>query len=1258
MRRQNQRVGIQSFTTRIEEAGSLYIDQNRGEREVAYAPGAGEYVEQDFVENVFHQSLVEANYALNFQPEDRIGISILGETLQGERNVVYLSFQPFNTVTSSTIVNSIGAKLSSAATLRMQFDIVFTRVPAQNYVLRGNEKLFTGNPITFASASRSVVSLCPPHDMVSAAGSCLFQFIVLGLSLVGKIELPFQSFVKGKNRFKNRDRQVQSFLFPEANTQLELLQAIEEEYDVQFVLIEASSAMYPVYPLEIPCLNQKVRIVGLVQRDESNTFTHVDLVQKPSALLGRKNDRWCTICFSFYHSKRYCASEACKKGEGCRTCHLCQDACSSCGTFDCYQSNGEVEDYGRCACGEQFRSVECSILHQCMQKKMCTSCNTPFHPDRKCSERFCNRCFSKYDAQERHTCSLRKKKIKPASDKCVFYDFECIPKKVHIPFLVCARIANQHPELERIQERFPCKMVEGFLVFQFWGIRTCVSDFVDFICSPFFKHYQFIAHNSKSYDLIFLKSELTRRKIFTEDIRHGQKLLWMSIPSLKVSFLDSMNFMASSLRSLAKDFHVPMQKSYFPYMLVDEAYLKEAEEQNGWMPAPSVEDFELDPNDTEALEWIRTHYQEQWNVVEEAVHYCSLDVLVLEQVVNKFRVSVEEMCPTLDAFAYITLQSAIMNYFLAEKLENGRITPIDSYQIEQKLRLHHYVKTLPVGNLVLDQFVHHVVVGNTHFILLDCFQHGCLKHHISTAKSKRNNGKTFGDCAFEVQQAISALEGETCICWNCELPSTGFCVRDAYKGGKSEVYHHYYEGKISMADFVSEYPSVMMGKTTCFLSGEELEWNLPMGEPELRIEPEEVDWTKCGIAQVTVHAPDGFTALLSHKVVSKLTPGSYETIYGLCRICMEERLDGCCSHSELERAFTGTWCYSEIHEALRLGYRVLKVHVALEYAESSSSLFRDFLSPFMIAKMTSKKHGLVEEGLLTDFGRGVCEYVERVYHVSLSASDFVDAPAKRQAAKLIMNAFTGKWGQKEIHTKTQLFYPSQEKECLQLLYRENVELVYVQIVDDEGTVMIQTRDKFGETNGHVSKNDIIIAYITAGGRIMLNRAERACGERLLYVDTDSAYFKKTEQLPFRIGYNPGDLELELEEGDHFAAAARKTYAYLLNGRSKMKQKGVQITWKNASLFGLEQIRDLIYRTKRVLPQLLNPSARIRNQAFEEAQIQTEQRLFKTIDLDGDAKKETVVLKKNIRFNVIARKRVIQWEGANIKTLPFGWRESF
>ena len=119
-------------------------------------------------------------------------------------------------------------------------------------------------------------------------------------------------------------------------------------------------------------------------------------------------------------------------------------------------------------------------------------------------------------------------------------------------------------------------------------VFKAIDEFCNFVFTKEHKGYTFIAHNSKSYDSQFNLKWCVENGVKPYCIYAGTKIMSMEIQSLRIKFIDSLNFVASALSAFPKTFGlVELKKGYFPHYLNKEsnqAYV-------GAMPIKFREDF-------------------------------------------------------------------------------------------------------------------------------------------------------------------------------------------------------------------------------------------------------------------------------------------------------------------------------------------------------------------------------------------------------------------------------------------------------------------------------------------------------------------------------------------------------------------------------------------------------------------------------------------------------------------------------------------
>lgn len=1333
---------------------------------------------------------------------DLIGIRISGESVDGGAVDIHIPFQRWSSISVIDILNRIERAMNSNETILLPIRVICVKRqgrPVFNQI-EGRGVSFKGDFGLYARQKKSIIQINPSTDELNGGTNCFSQWVVIGLAHlifqsriqpIPELELDQRSYyklTKSAGKFRQRKELSQRLrdLIQVTEVNEESFERIQSRFNVRLVLfsIESMICEFPSQEV-IPFSDWKEVICGLLSRNDSNRWNHVDYITKPTAFhpeTNHKSFRFCYHCLRPYKRRVGCDVLECKEDRTprCSFCHSCgSGACPSCETMDCGFSTEIAEEeclpfQSRTKCDRCFVTLfspKCKEYHllgcRVANCRRCEECGNKVHNGLKCHEQrcfFCDDKFMKADL-DKHQCFVKREKLKENKFIVASYDFECCigEGNQHVPYLCTVWFPERHPKEEELARDYPHeRRSDGSIVFVFWGLgdkvlATGVYQFFSFCCDERVKKTTFWAHNARAYDAILVKCYFAKfLKQYSFDIQRGQKFMSMRFQDLEIDFRDSLSFIPSSLRSMSADFGIQVEtevdgrveasgKDFFPHSYVTEEYLREAEATNFITLKPPFEAFTPDyragragtSEEKEFMEWVELHYNqwgETWNVRQVAVKYCIKDTILLGKVLIKFRDQLAQMTSGItrpagvdvqpfDALAYITLPSAMMSFFLSQMLEEKTIGVIQSsvslkhrdaetwfLWLEQQEQID--IQRRPVCQRPEDryiQFVSHLCqsyCGDVWYIFLDCYEHGCTKCFSSHQRNIVKN-RTFGELWFKTVQNIHYLKSsgvKTRMIWTHEwrqvqkereyeewisnnriedeLP---LLPRDAYKGGKVECFKICYPGEIQMSDFVSQYPTTLLGESYDPLDVEGdpqamLQWPFPVGIPKMEFHPrfsdqdgddEEYDITrteKMGIIKCRVLCPQNLYApFLGYKVTSRLAAGAYEVMYGCCKTCMEQRSYPCTHTNVRERAIVGTWTLSEVRYAVReLGYKIIEVIEIWEYEESSTNLFRSFIAPFMVEKIRSKRSGLVtEEGQFTAKGQKVNDYVFELIGRRLTPDEIEDNPARRQVAKLAQNSFTGKWGEIEVHRTTRTFNEKQTDESRKLLTDPGVEIIFAQVLDSEGDlVIIEYEPKFQCSRAARRKNDIIVAHITAFGRTMLSRLEQVLGFDLLYEDTDSAFHKRLMVPKYRDGFRTGDLELELASAFFWVCCGRKWYAYMKTAEEPIsKIKGFTLRKSNANSFSPANLFKLFVECKQAfdLFKTESCSAKEFNKQYAPA-IEVQQTLFKTVQASAvEMYKQTETSYKRAQFQICSQKRYIHFQetlDANqpclIDTFPFGY----
>lgn len=134
------------------------------------------------------------------------------------------------------------------------------------------------------------------------------------------------------------------------------------------------------------------------------------------------------------------------------------------------------------------------------------------------------------------------------------------------------------------------------------------------------------------------------------------------------------------------------------------------------------------------------------------------------------------------------------------------------------------------------------------------------------------------------------------------------------------------------------------------------------------------------------------------------------------------------------------------------------------------------------------------------------KYIEE-YHqregIRLEYHNIVSNPGLRALAKLMLNSFWGKFGQRENMPKTA--YITVSCEYFDMLTSNCQQVKHVSYMSEEmARLQWILDDDFVETRGRT--NVVIAAYTTAHARLKLYSYLERLGDRTLYADTDSIIF--------------------------------------------------------------------------------------------------------------------------------------------------------
>ncbi|KAG5891209.1 hypothetical protein JTB14_036126 [Gonioctena quinquepunctata] len=255
-------------------------------------------------------------------------------------------------------------------------------------------------------------------------------------------------------------------------------------------------------------------------------------------------------------------------------------------------------------------------------------------------------------------------------------------------------------------------------------------------------------------------------------------------------------------------------------------------------------------------------------------------------------------------------------------------------------------------------------------------------------------------------------------------------------------------------------------------------------------------------------------------------------MFVLCRACGQNLSFDDCSHSDEERSLIGTWTVDEVLKAIDRGYEVLEKYEIWAY---DTVQFESSDWPSHCQTQAEKD-------------RYIDRFLERE-NITLDFSKVIDNPGLRSLAKLILNSFWGKFGQRENQPKTSIV--NQSAEFFRMMSNPTIYVNTVLPVNED-TLIVNWEYREEACDSLPTVNVVIAAFVTAQARLKLYSYLEQLEKRVLYYDTDSViYVSRPGEFDIPTGEFVGDMTDELEkEGlnsyiTEFVSGGPKNYSYTL-----------------------------------------------------------------------------------------------------------------
>ena len=964
--------------------------------------------------------------------------------------------------------------------------------------------------------------------------------------------------------------------------------------------------------------------------------------------------------------------------------HSCQGRhCFACGCNPCPDRFGKPHlpceqchglFFGPTCFREHKSNGRCEALHTC------TTCFARFDTDKEhtCWHAKCPNCKEEDDLRE-HRCHIQPVEEEEEGGKpplFVYADIEAmtLPDRSFQPNLVCYQTSQPWSKIQTLKGPTCCKKfieVLGKLALVPAGKKKKRE-----------RPVTVLFHNLKGFDGVFILKELYKdsRKVVNQACM-GAKVLTFKTGS--ITFKDSLCFLPFPLSAFPSTFGIKeIKKGYFPHAF------NTSENQGHVGSIPPKTFYDPDGLKTKDKASFEKWYDEQVNRGElfdfekELVSYCQSDVALLkagcEAFVKQFRQEADfnpfERCATIASACNLYWRRSIEEGTDAAQIAVRPLRGWHGTQVNQSRAALEWL-TFQESQLPKErgERIRHARNGGekrvktskgkehvdgwdeeskTVFEFLGCLWHGCprcfpnkrdLRPSIMPDRSPNEAHRAS-------KEKLNRLEERYHVkhIWECEWravkkqdPHVKAFVedlkwvdplqpRDAFFGGRTgavALHKKVGPGEIFYVDVTSLYPWV---NKTC---------QYPLGHPDIIFNPSLEDFEDYfGLAKVTILPPAGlFHPVLPVRIGEKLT-------FPLCGECVKVeqakpllQRSRVCDHSREERMLVGTWCTPEIHKAIEMGYELIEVHEVWDFEKGEGGLFAEYVDAWL--KIKTEASGWPGDCKTEWEKEDFIERFEEREGIRLDKEKVEPNPGLKATAKLMLNSFWGKFGQREnLPQVQQCTNPDQ---LYKLTDDDSIEVQNIRFcTEDVFEVVYANKEECIVPNNRT--NVFIAAFTTCHARLKLYSYLQTLGEQVLYYDTDSVIYKWSAGLPkVPTGDFLGDLKDELN-GDHiieFVSGGPKNYAYqTADDKTECKVRGFTLNVRGKKTLNFDTVKKTILSVleegKTNPLELTNPTHFKRNV------------VEKGIGMVSQTKK----------YGVVFEKRVI--DPATKSSFPFGFVQSF
>jgi DNA polymerase type B, organellar and viral len=921
----------------------------------------------------------------------------------------------------------------------------------------------------------------------------------------------------------------------------------------------------------------------------------------------------------------------------------------------------------------------------CKHVKKCVDCGMikPKLVQHICNQTYCSHC-RKYRPIP-HYCyiaPLPKNKSKKET-LYVYYDFECRQdelivgsneKYMHTPnlcvaFQKCAKCpALQNAEDININCNY-CGVRKHI-----FGVENTLDNFMNYLLylDPKFTEVITVAHNMRSYDGHFiLKSILENPEIKPEIVLNGAQIFGIFFSRFK--FIDSLNYFNTALSKLPAMFGIEGAiKGYYPHL-----WNTKDHENSPPGPLPDKKFYMPEgmmAKDRENFEkWYHDQNSVSFDNFAELTKYCENDVYILMEACVRFQALFKDVTD-FDIFKNsVTIASACNKVFRTNFLKEDTIPiiPKNGYRLRNNqskvaLKWLYWVQhSRGLMNLehagngrerrLLDKYF---VDGfdpqggpnkkGKVYEMLGDYWHQCPLHMGNRPPSVEEmmdpNFVPQTNMALRYEETMARINilrehYEVEYIWECQFKKVQATAeyqeferthshywetsklnpRDSLTGGRVNNLKIFKKAdetvgeKLMYKDITSLYPFVNREKAYTISHPKKVYHGPNIQDFDI----EKMD----GLVKLKILAPDDlYIPVLGQKMHDKL-------MFYLCHLCALTKAQCLCEHSDLQRSFVGTFVIEEVRLALKKGYKILEIYEAWTYdlvqkSEDGSSpgLFAGYINLFLKIKQEASGY---PEWVKTpgDKVKYIKLYKEKE-GIDLDPAKIIHNEGLRSLAKLCLNNFWGKFGEKEGKRSTVIVKDRQTLND----YITNPKIKVKAIIPINDEVLILHYKQVDEEISPLNfANVVIAAFTTAYGRMELYSYLDKLGSRVQYFDTDAVIFSiRPGQDDLEVSDFLGGMTDELEKygpGSYaveFVSGGPKNYALKIwstkaNDYVTMcKVKGITLNSENMRFINFETIKRMILESESPREIVLVNKNKINRSLGLGVWSSTQEKTYKTV----------------------------------------------